>query len=85
MKNTPSPQDFMNGMMAIVQRQQKIIEEMRKQRQVPREITVKGAEMPKYFGRIDESLDLYFFQAQKYCQSQNIDIWTTAILTTQFC
>ncbi|KAI9918217.1 hypothetical protein PsorP6_012208 [Peronosclerospora sorghi] len=31
--------------------------------------------MPKYFGRLDESLDLYFFQAQKYCQSQNIDIF----------
>ncbi|KAI9909720.1 hypothetical protein PsorP6_015010 [Peronosclerospora sorghi] len=71
MESTPSAQDFMNGMMAIVQRQQEIIEEMRQQRQVPR----KAPRTPKYFGRLDESLDLYFFQAQKYCQSQNIDMF----------
>ncbi|KAI9920237.1 hypothetical protein PsorP6_016096 [Peronosclerospora sorghi] len=39
MENTPSAQDFLNGIMAIVQRQQEIIEEMRQQREVPREVT----------------------------------------------
>ncbi|CEG44631.1 uncharacterized protein PHALS_00977 [Plasmopara halstedii] len=45
------------------------------QRQVQPDLKVEGVEMAKYHGGLDESLELFFFHAHKYCQSQNIDMY----------
>ncbi|CEG46813.1 uncharacterized protein PHALS_03493 [Plasmopara halstedii] len=71
---------MMAGMFALLQRQQEMQEEMRMQRQVQPDLKVKGVEMPKYHGGLDESLELFFFHAQKYCQSQNIDMHVIKIV-----
>jgi len=51
------------------------LQQQQPQLQVARpELRIKGQEMPKYHGRLDESLELFFFLLRNYCQARSIDI-----------
>ncbi|KAI9895582.1 hypothetical protein PsorP6_018382 [Peronosclerospora sorghi] len=56
---------------------QEILDHKLEQRKEPNnsDLKVKGVQMPRFHGHLDESLDLFFFNVKTYCQSQNIDMY----------
>jgi len=72
--NPPDANQILAGIFTLIQQQQQIITEMRQDQRTTQNIKVQGVQMPRYHGHLDESLEAYFFQAYKYCQSQNIDM-----------
>ncbi|KAI9920545.1 hypothetical protein PsorP6_015487 [Peronosclerospora sorghi] len=61
----------------VLMKQQEILDQKLEQKKEPNhsDLKVKGVQMPRYHGHLDESLDLFFFNVKKYCQSQNIDMY----------
>ena len=72
--NPPDANQILAGIFTLIQQQQQIITEMRQDQRTSQNIKVQGVQMPRYHGNLDESLEAYFFQAYRYCQSQNIDM-----------
>ena len=66
-----SSQALMTSMVAMMQQQQKIFEELIKKK--PTKAKVEGISMPHYRGELTEYLDLFFEQSLRFFEAKNID------------
>ncbi|KAG1709879.1 hypothetical protein DVH05_016893 [Phytophthora capsici] len=63
-----SSETITQKLMEMVDKQQQLLEAMTK-----REVKVEGIRLPQFFGKMGESVDLYFEQLAQYFEAKNID------------
>ena len=79
--SSPSTNDLMERMLQMLAHQQKIIDDMARQR-MDAPIRVEGLKLPTYSGRIEESARLFYEQMNQYFLARGTD-WNSSTISRQ--